>query len=313
MFKGDKKAIMGIGTLIIFIATILVAAVAAGVIISTSGILQQKALQVGDQTRSRLVNGIDVEQIFLHGDRDNEFNHTANDFEILVRPSAGSNAIQLKSVTLTVFAGDYVASASLENPYFDEVNETVLVDIEDTWQTLGVDLDGDGIDEEAIIYDGPTYDFIQFNVTSSPVFSVNTSMHVQLDGDAEVYNVRDIVIRLPNSSVYGYLHINGTDSGADTVEVVSGDAEATITGMFRGYCSHDNLIPDEYFCYKSAVGNGDTIVEFGETMFIYFRLSEPLMESTEFEVRLLPSGGRTTLVLDSIPEVIDKAKFAVFP
>lgn len=301
---------MGIGTLIIFIATILVAAVAAGVIISTSGILQQKALQVGDQTRSRLVNGLDVEQIFMHADLDNEFNRTANDFEILVRPSAGSNAIQLKSLTLTLFAGDYVASASLENPYFDNMNLSIGVDIDDTgWADLGIDIDGDGTNEQAILYPGTTYDYIQFNISSADTLSENVSLREDFDAGSESLNIEDIVIKLANETVYGYLQINGTDGTADTILADT----AYVTGMFIGECTHEKLIPDTYFCYKNAVGNGDTIVEFGETMFIYFKMRRPLLESQAFEARLLPSGGRTTLVLDSIPDVIDKAKFAVFP
>jgi flagellin FlaB len=53
-----KKAEMGIGTLIIFIAMILVAAIAAGVLIQTATSLQNKALLAGDRTRGQVSTAI---------------------------------------------------------------------------------------------------------------------------------------------------------------------------------------------------------------------------------------------------------------
>jgi len=54
----------GLTTLIIFIAMIVTAAIAAGVIIYTTQTLQQKALQVGAQARERVATGVEVTRVF---------------------------------------------------------------------------------------------------------------------------------------------------------------------------------------------------------------------------------------------------------
>lgn len=58
----SKKAEAGIGTLILFIALILVAAVAAGVLIQTSGSLQSKALATGSQAQTQVSSGLIILQ-----------------------------------------------------------------------------------------------------------------------------------------------------------------------------------------------------------------------------------------------------------
>lgn len=89
---------MGVGTLIIFIALLLVAAVAAGVLIQTAGSLQQKALSTGSQATTQIsTNALALEVSGVDGSDQNVEN-----FSMIMKLAPGSDPIQLDSVTMTL-------------------------------------------------------------------------------------------------------------------------------------------------------------------------------------------------------------------
>ena len=89
---------MGVGTLIIFISLLLVAAVAAGVLIQTAGSLQQQALSTGTQATGQIsTNALALEVSAIDGS-----NGDVDDFTMVMRLAPGSDPIQLDSATLSV-------------------------------------------------------------------------------------------------------------------------------------------------------------------------------------------------------------------
>ena len=97
--RRTDNAMVGIGTLIVFIAMILVAAVAASVIIQTSESLQQKAQNIATQTTREISCGLVIEDIAGYTNSNRTIiTHLA----LTIRPRAGSNDIDLSLCTLSI-------------------------------------------------------------------------------------------------------------------------------------------------------------------------------------------------------------------
>jgi flagellin-like protein len=98
----EKKAAQGIGTLIIFIAMILVAAVAAGVLIQTAASLQSKSLDVGRQSQEKITTDLDVLQIVAYDTSDGVINEGIDNLSVTVRLGTGSATVKLSDTLLKI-------------------------------------------------------------------------------------------------------------------------------------------------------------------------------------------------------------------
>ena len=101
----DERGQIGIGTLIIFIAMVLVAAIAAGVLINTAGLLQTQAEDTGSETQEAIANQIEVVHSVGNVTDDNGDRYV-DVVNLTVKKSAGSEEIDLESITIQYTSDD---------------------------------------------------------------------------------------------------------------------------------------------------------------------------------------------------------------
>lgn len=94
---GDTNADIGIGSLIIFIAMILIAGIAASVMIQTMNNLQQQAVKTSQETLKDISSGIKVTHVsgYIR-------NSSITQLAIFISPTAASEAIDLSYTILTL-------------------------------------------------------------------------------------------------------------------------------------------------------------------------------------------------------------------
>ena len=198
--EADNAAI-GIGSLIVFIAMILVAGITASVIIQTMNSLQQQAMQTGQEVMKDISSGLRV--TFISGYNDDSL---IDQLAIIIKTTAGSDDIDLtyayislsntsKQVILNY--SNSIFSDNVSNGLFDTLNSSLL-----TSTTYGIMIIRD-IDNSCTI-DNPTInsdDIVVLIVNTTQCFS-GIAPRTEISGDIVPENGISGVISFTTPSVY---------------------------------------------------------------------------------------------------------------
>jgi flagellin-like protein len=102
-FTEEERGQVGIGTLIVFIAMVLVAAIAAGVLINTAGFLQSQSEETGQESTAQVSDRLQV--ISVTGNV-SDAGDEIEQIEIMVTKASGANDIDLNATTTQLVGPD---------------------------------------------------------------------------------------------------------------------------------------------------------------------------------------------------------------
>jgi archaellin len=320
MFRKNVKAMMGIETLIIFIATILVAAIASGVLISTSNVLQNRALITAQEARKGLTNAVEIIAVTANMNKSSE---DTSSFEILIKLQAGSDPINMRKFDMQLISENYSASAILQHPLMVEgtfLYQGVPSRVNTTTPVSVGDIDGDNINDTVILStpggaNSGQYEELLFNLSSvssidpSDSYSLPISLGKNLSGNVSINIYEEPIVH--DQNVYGYVSIfdwnNETNSLKPSINM-------TVT-RFAYTCDVNRLQPETRYCYQISHGNNDVSLEPGERFNILYkwRKEHTLGVGQEFTMLFSAEKGSVTEIRSRTPDVISAAKASLWP
>jgi flagellin FlaB len=183
--KQNEMGAIGIGAMIIFIALILVAAVASTIIIKTAEELQQRAETTGDDTRDEISGKIQIIGAYVSAET-TPASTNADEITLIVQLSAGSDTTLLSDISWLIVCDAGTASGTNTAAF----------------STVATALDGTGYAATDAVDSGETFLVpIDTSTDCQPAVGDDQELRILIDGGGETY---------------AQLHYNSVEAG-DTI------------------------------------------------------------------------------------------------
>jgi len=312
----NKKAEMGVGTLIVFIAMLLVAAVAAGVLIQTAGSLQEKSLSTGQQARSQISTNARVIEVSATDGR----NGNLTDFQEIIKLSPGSDPIKLTQIIFTFntkdrtstlkYRTDGICIKNNTNGYNTWNPEEIgFVNSSTNYYRLEEDLDDDGYDDFMYVNDTGALEYV-FNISNE----LNWITWVVSDG-SNITNASGTPVDITMSGtirngsglgdvVLGYIDVDGYTYTNDSITV---NTSVIITPYNDGEGYFAAIYEQEGT--NHVPGN----LQRGDIIRFCFEAPGQITEDEEVRLNFIPKIGTPTLTQFVTPDVISTERVYLYP
>jgi len=303
-----KRGEMGVGTLIIFIAMLLVAAVAAGVLIQTAGSLQERALSTGGQATSQISTNAETIEVSATDGRGGNL----TEFRQYMKLSPGSEAIKLDQVIFTFntkdgtgtfkYRGkDSICEKNNNNGYNTLNVEEIDTDVTNAVNSyaLAEDLDDDGLTDYIYVLN---LSALMLNLSANGSIPINLdSGNISLVGSNVVASGAVASI---GSTTYATIDLNATIAVANTIPA-NGTFTVTPYRLGEGYFS----VVYEQKGTNWVNGN----LQRGDVIRLCYESPRRVFEDEEIRLNFIPKIGTSTLTQFVTPDVISTERVYLYP
>jgi len=157
MHKNTHRGQVGIGTLIVFIAMVLVAAIAAGVLINTAGLLQTQAEATGEESIQQVSDRLQIQSVT--GNVTSDSGYDIDTINVTVTKAPGAGDIQLNNVSYqlvtdgAVETGVLTDNATVIRNITAETNDNVITERSDRYK-IQFNISNRASNDQYLINDG---------------------------------------------------------------------------------------------------------------------------------------------------------------